>query len=118
MDTPIATQERRVTNGVGDLLGLDVGAVGALVGGLVQFLRIYSTKRERRDLSACLKFMGVITFADLADENGHEIPADRLTGDWRAESEFDWPRQPCPEKKAWATLRRFVRETLYFETSP
>ncbi|KAL7505232.1 hypothetical protein ACHAXN_004474 [Cyclotella atomus] len=82
-----------------------------------QFLRVYSTSRERKDLSACLKYMGVTPLADLADENGREIPACRLTGEWRAESEFEWPRQPRPGKRAWATLRRFLRETLCFNTS-
>ena len=73
-----------------------------------QFLRIHTTTRERKDLSAWLKWMGVITLADLADENGREIPAGRLTGEWRAEPEFEWPRQPKPVKRAWATLRRFL----------
>jgi hypothetical protein len=56
--------------------------------------------------------------ADLADEQGLEIPAGWLTGEWRAESNYEWPHQPCPPKRAWATLRQTLRETLCFETSP
>jgi hypothetical protein len=55
------------------------------------FLRISLTKRERRDLSACLKWLRVITLADLADKQGLDFPAGRLTGECRAESSYEWP---------------------------
>jgi hypothetical protein len=55
------------------------------------FLRIDTTPRERKDLAACLKWLRVITIADLADEQGTEIPGGRLTGEWRAEPCFEWP---------------------------
>jgi hypothetical protein len=81
------------------------------------FLRIDTTPRERKDVAACLRWLRVITIADLADERGTEIPGGRLTGEWRAEPCFEWPHQPRPGKRAWATLSRTLRETLCFETN-
>jgi hypothetical protein len=81
-------------------------------------LRLDTTKRERKDVSSCLKYMGVVTLADLADEKGILIPGDRLIGAWRADSAFEWPHQPKPSKRAWAKFRWFLRETLCFNTSP
>ena len=42
------------------------------------------TKVERRRASDCIKYVKVITVADLADTQGNMIPSHRLKGCWRA----------------------------------
>ena len=82
-----------------------------------QFMRITTTKSQRRQLRAVLHWLRVVTLADLADPSGRTIPGHRLVGNWQATSPLEWPHQPKPTKKAFATFRRALRHTICLETS-
>ena len=82
------------------------------------FLCARTTRRERKLLRMALHWMRVITLADLADATGTHIPGERISGNWRARSTLEWPRQPRPPKKAFTVLRRVLRDTLCPEVSP
>jgi hypothetical protein len=82
-----------------------------------QFLLVHSTPKQRRQLRQVLHWLQVITLADLVDPTGHFIPEGRLTGDWQAKSNLEWPRQPRPDKAAFATFRLFLRNTIFVKTS-
>ena len=82
-----------------------------------QFLRVTTTKSQRRQLRAVLHWLRVITLADLADPSGRFIPGHRVVGKWQAESTLEWPHQPKPNKAAFATFRRALRNTICLGTS-
>ena len=83
-----------------------------------RFLRVKSTPLERKHLRMALHFMRVVTLADIADPIGSTIPGHKLTGDWRANTAWEWPKQPQPPRTAFATLRRFLRNTICQHDSP
>eukprot|EP00956_Cyclotella_meneghiniana_P045230 scaffold360113_cov96-Cyclotella_meneghiniana.AAC.2 len=83
-----------------------------------RFLRVKTTPQERKLLRMALHHMRVVTLADIADPTGTYIPGDRLTGSWRANTAWEWPKQPQPPKKAFATLRRLLRNTICQYDSP
>jgi hypothetical protein len=79
-----------------------------------RFLTVKTTRTERMQLRTALHWLRVSTISDLADPTGRYIDGSRLTGDWRANSRFEWPNQP----KAFATFRRLLLNTICLETSP
>ena len=73
-----------------------------------EFLRVKTTPLERKHLRMALHFMRVVTLADIADPKGSMIPGHKLTGDWRANTAGEWPKQPQPPKTAFAIKSYFV----------
>ncbi|KAL3784917.1 hypothetical protein ACHAWO_001204 [Cyclotella atomus] len=82
-----------------------------------RFLSVKTTKTQRKQLRMVLHWLRVITIADLADPTGQYIPGEKLTGDWQAESPFEWPQQPKPSKRAFALFRKFLRNTICLNES-
>ena len=70
------------------------------------------TTADYRKLNAVRIYLRVITIADLADESGTFIGCNALQGDWRAQSDFEWPDQPRPPDKWFTLFRRHIRETF------
>ena len=83
-----------------------------------QFLQAQSTPKQHRQLHQVLHWLRIITLADLVDPRGQFIPEGILTGKWRAQSIQEWSTQPKPDDAAFATFRRFLRNTIFFNTSP
>jgi hypothetical protein len=82
-----------------------------------RFLSVKTTAKQRTQLRMVLHWLRVITIADLADPTGQYIPGYKLTGDWQADSPFEWPKQPKPSKRAFAEFRKFLRNTICLEES-
>jgi hypothetical protein len=88
------------------------------LGLMEQFLQVHSTPKQCRQLRQVLHWLRVITLADLVDPSGKFIPEGTLTGEWRAQSTLEWPKQPKPDDAAFATFRKVLRNTIFFNTSP
>ena len=82
-----------------------------------RFLSVKTTAKQRTQLRMVLHWLRVITIADLTDPTGQYIPGYKLTGDWQADSPFEWPKQPKPSKRAFAEFRKFLRNTICLEES-
>lgn len=83
-----------------------------------KFLKMHCSKSERIHLCRALHWLRVITIADLADPTGRTLPGDQLTGNWRAPTLLEWPHTTKPGPKSFATLRRFIKNTICLDESP
>ena len=63
-------------------------------------------------LNSVRLYLRVITIADLVSPDGTFIGNLALRGEWRADSELEWPDQPKPPKKWFDLFRRHIRQTF------
>jgi hypothetical protein len=71
-----------------------------------------------KKLNAVRMYMRVITVADLTDLSGTVVSYDKLTGDFRADSELEWPNQPKPPSTWFKLFRKFFRQTFCWNMPP
>ena len=57
-------------------------------------------------------YLRVITIADLCNELGTIIPANRFSGKWQATSTLNWPQIPPPPASALSQFRNFLQRQL------
>lgn len=77
-----------------------------------RFLQIKASPAKYRAANLVRLWLRVITIAELADESGLRIPAERLNGEWQAESTLRWPNATRPSPKMFRTFQWFLRRTF------
>ena len=82
----------------------------ALMEAFIEIPRV--SRSQLRQANAVRLFLRVITIADIADVAGKTIPAQKLTGEWRAGSDITWPYQPKPRAEFWRTFRWCVQKAF------
>ncbi len=78
------------------------------------------TPKERRLANEYRLWIRVITISDLVPPGRNEIPYERLTGQWRADTpaKMTWPNLPQPTKEHCAAFRRCIRHVLCTKVNP
>ena len=71
-----------------------------------------ATKRKLFLANKVRMWLRVITVAELADEGGRVIPADRFAGEWRADSTLTWPNSTTPTEKMFDAFRWYLRKSI------
>jgi hypothetical protein len=75
------------------------------------------TPYELFKINEVRKFLRVITLADLVSEDGTQINAGMLTGEWTAGFDLEWPNQEKPPS-SWFQLFRTCIKNAYSTGSP
>lgn len=57
-------------------------------------------------------YLRVITIAELCNEKGNLIPANRFTGLWQSTSTLNWPKIPKPPAKALTQFRNILQKAI------
>lgn len=71
----------------------------------------YVTTTIKTKCNMCRFYLRIVTIADLAHEDGKHIPANRMTGNWRATSTLTmWPIFDRLPKPFWTIFRKCIRD--------